>query len=150
MDIGSALDALATIHGTLSITSPIAASIKKVHTYAPNRDSTLPDTPCWMLTWSFRELQEGMSGRRFQVYTVRCQLFIEDADLNRAAAIATAFHVAWIDLMDQHNQLGGTVTKIDRRGGEPTLGLLTWAEKPYVGLDLYLDLHLVDSTTYSA
>lgn len=139
MNIGTVLDRIVTLQQGLSITAPIAASVKRVHKFPPNRAQALADCPAWVNTWTMTRT-DAQAGHWFEFYTVHCQLFVNDADLNRAADIATAFHVAFVIAMETDFRLSGTVLGVYPRGGDPTLALLEWAGQGYVGLDEFVDL----------
>ena len=143
MDIRSALDQLIILQAALSITDPETVTIKKAWKYMAPQDAILPDAPCWMNEW--RMVSEGRdSGLRRQDYTVHMQLFIDNADQERAADIASAFHVALVAALDLKITLSGTVVLHNLRGGDPTLAILERAGRSYVGLNLYLDLLMED------
>jgi hypothetical protein len=65
---------------------------------------------------------------------------VQDADLNRGAAIASAFLPAFLSAIGADFTLGGTCLFADVRGGDPTLGLLEWAGQGYPGLTLLVDV----------
>lgn len=142
-NLSTVLDAVTAIQAALTITSPITASIKKAHRYPPNRNSVLPDTPCWMNGWTFaRQDDVDFDGNEKFFYTINCQLFVEDADISRGADIATAFHQAWVDALLADTTLGSSANGLTYtpRGGDPTLVVLEWGGKGYVGLNEYLDV----------
>lgn len=148
MNIRSALDNLIVIQAALSITSPDSISIDRAYKFFPDRDSALPDTPCFINSWSLTGEDRRVSLRDAR-FTVHMQLFIDDADLDVGADIASAFLEAIMDALDADVSLGGTVTNTDLRGGDPTLGLLDWAGQGYVGLNLFLDLQMMEPKSFS-
>lgn len=149
MDIRTVLDELVTIEAALTITSPIAASIKRAYKYPPSRNADL-ETPCIINNWSMPD-SAGMGGLRVQNYTVHGQLFINDADIDRGCDIATAFWGKLVDALGQNVTLGGTATRASLRGASPdTVVLLPWNEKPYQGLDFFIDVLLKDTFAYVA
>lgn len=147
-NIRAALDTLITLQAALSIASPITASIKKAYKYVPDRNVSLPDTPCWMNTWTHVR-RERYHGQRDDFYVVNCQLAVNDADLDRAADIATAFHEAFADALDGNVTLGGKVIVANLRGGDPTLILLSWGGQGYVGLNEFVDLEIVETKAFA-
>lgn len=146
MDIRSALSRLTAIQQGLSITTPITASIKKAWTYFPPENAVV-DTPCFLNSWTLVEEARNPS-HRIQRYTVRMQLLVHDADMERAADIATSFHVQLVDALDADVNLAGTVSYQTLRGGNPTLAILERGGRIYVGLDLYLDLVMSEPRTF--
>jgi len=148
VDIGSALDRIIAIQGGLSITSPITESIKVAYKYSPAANVGLPDAPAFFNEWTL-EREERHVSMRIQYYTVHMQLLVRDADLNRAADIATAFHVALVDAFDADVQMNNTVTQSSLRGGSPTLAGFVRNNINYIGLDLFLDLELKEAKSFS-
>lgn len=147
MDIATALTRLATMEKALTISAPIAASIKRVHTLPPNRGQALADTPCWINSWQLSRIESGLGGAagpRHEYYAVHAQLFVSDADINRAASIATAFLPKFIEALNADYTLGDAVLTAELRGGDPTLALLEWGGQSYAGLDLFVDLDLAN------
>lgn len=145
MDITTAVAALAALEAGLTITSPVATGVKRVFTFPPNRQQALTEAPCWVNTWSLVRVewtQSGTTANRQEFYTVTSQLFVQDADLNRGAAIASAFLPAFLSAIGADFTLGGTCLFADARGGDPTLGLLEWAGQGYPGLTLLIDLEI--------
>lgn len=146
MNLAAILDAVVAVQTALTITSPIATSIKAVHRYPPNRQSVLPDTPCWMNGWTFNRVEDQVDfdGNQRYFYTINAQLFIKEADLNQGAAIATAFHQKWIDAVLANAALNGpTIHNLAPRGGDPTLVMLEWAGVGFIGLNEYLDVEFM-------
>jgi len=148
MDIRSALTQLIAVQDGLSITDPIVASIEKAWTYMIPQNSIAPDTPCWMNTWRMDREERGSSVRR-QFYTINMQLLVRDADQERAADIATAFHVALVTALDGNLTLSGSVKTQTLRGGDPTLFVVDRGGLAFIGLDEFLDLELWDAATFA-
>lgn len=154
MNIRTALDRIVTLQLALTITAPITASIKAAHKYPPNRGIALPDTPCWMNSWTLDRVEREYRTRH-AFYEVSAQLFVLDTDLNRAADIATAFHVAFMDALDTSASINddAAIARWDHggsgRASDPTLSLLDWAGKSYIGLSEFLRLELLDTVTFT-
>ena len=51
-DIRTALTNLVTLQESLSITAPISSSILRAYKFTPPQSSSLPDTPCFLNTWT--------------------------------------------------------------------------------------------------
>ena len=144
MDIRTALDALVIREAALTIAAPAAATIAKVYKYMPPQEITL-ETPCFTNGW--RLVRHDMGHGRSSVlegYAVNAQLFIGDADLEVAADIATAFHVAFVtDIQDGDNTLGGAASVYRFREGEgASLVALQRAGLNYIGVDYHLEVLL--------
>ena len=148
MDIRSALDRIIVIQGGLSITSPSTENVKKAYKYVPRANVILTDVPAFTNEWTLASLERFVSFR-IQNYTVHMQLFVEDADIDRAADIASSFHKELIDALDADIALSNTVTQHSLRGGNPTLVGLERAGRMYIGLDLFLDLEMKEGATFS-
>jgi hypothetical protein len=148
MDIASAMDRIVAIELGLSISQPVAVTVKRAYKYPPAMNVALPSTPAWVNTWTLTRYQR-MSGKRTHEYAVNAQLHVEDANQDRAAEIATNFYVAFIAALDADVTLNHTAVLHTPRGGDPTLVLFERAGKGYVGLNLFLDLFLEDATQFS-
>ncbi len=149
MDIRSALDRIVVVQGGLAITDPITASVQKAWKYVPSRRATLADTPAFTNSWRLVSTESGNSLFRRQ-YTVNMQLFVNDADTDRAADIASSFEQALHVAFNADKRLENTVTRQTIYGGDPTLALLEYAKKTYVGLDLFMDIWMNDDVTFAA
>ena len=136
------------MQAAIAITDPVTASIKKAYKYVPAASVALPDTPCWTNEWTLTSVDRFV-GLRIQNYTVHMQLFVQDADLDRAADIASSFHKEFVDDLDADISLNNTVTQQSLRGGSPTLAGLQRANLAYIGLDLFLDIEMKEGVTFS-
>ena len=144
MDIRTALDALVTREAALTIAAPVAATITKAYKYMPPQEITL-ETPCFTNGWRLVSHKMGHGrGSVLETYVVNAQLFVEDADLERGADIATAFHVAFVtDIEDGDNTLGGAASVFQFRDGESaSLVALQRAGKNYIGVNYFLEVLL--------
>lgn len=89
---------LVTILGAVSITTPIAASIKRVYPYRPANQA---DFPCVVLRNPPGKTLIGRGGATRKVrYDVPIEVYVRDADLQRAGAILDAFEDAITDAFD--------------------------------------------------
>ncbi len=148
MNIRSALDALIVIQASLTITDPASISVKRAYKLFPDRDSALPDTPAWTNSWTLAR-EDRRIDLRETFWTVNMQLYVDDADLDVGADIASAFMEEIMDALDGDVTLGGAVTDSALRGGDPTLGLLDWGGLGYAGLNLFLDLKMTEAKAFS-
>lgn len=140
MDILSALERLLVIQRQTQVVDPTPLAVKAAYLTSPPRGQALPDTPCWLNGYALNRIAWQPS--RFEYYTVHAQLFVDDADLDRAARGATALLGQFIADLAADYQLGGNAVSTDLRGGDPTLAMLEWAGRAYVGLDLFVDVEL--------
>lgn len=144
MDIRAALDQLIIRQAALSITSPITESIKKAHKYMAPPEGDIPEAPCFMNSWQLvrHEMGHG-TGSVVEIYVINSQLFVKDADRERGADIATAFHVALItDLEDGDASFASTVVRIRPRDGDGA-SLVNYPERAgYVGVNYFLEATL--------
>ncbi len=145
MDIRTALDAIVTREAAITIAAPVAATIRKAHKYMAPQEATLPETPCFMNGWRLVSHKMGHGrGSVIETYVVNAQLFIEDADIEVAADIATAFHVAFVtDIEDGDITLGGAAKKYQFRDGDgASLVALQRAGRNYIGVNYFLEVLL--------
>jgi flagellar capping protein FliD len=147
-DIRTALTNLVTLQEGLSITAPVSSSIKRAYKYTPPMSSALPDTPCFLNTWSLTNQELDVSLRVLS-YTIRMQLIVHDSDQDQAADIASSYMNAIITAQNADVTLNGSVTQCELRGSDPTLGVLNWAGVDYIGLDLLLDVTISDAVATS-
>ena len=140
-DIRTVMTKITAMQEGLSITAPISSSIKRAYKYMPPMSSSLPDCPCWLNAWTLTR-QELDIGLRVLFYSVRMQLVIDDADQDQAADIASSYMNAFINAHYQDVQFDGSCNVSYLRGGDPTLAVLNWAGRDYIGLDLFLDCEL--------
>src|SRR6185369_13814444 len=100
MGIRAAMNALATLQETLSITDPISTSVVKAYKYTPNaRDTLKGSVPCFINTYTLHPELRSPDLREL-IFDIRMQFACYDADRNKAAEIASAFLDAYIDLLD--------------------------------------------------
>jgi len=145
-DIRTALTNLVTLQESLSITAPISSSILRAYKYTPPMSSALPDTPCFLNTWTLTNQELDIS-LRVLFYTIRMQLIVHDADQDQAADIASSYMNAIITAQNADVTLGGSVNQCFLRGSDPTLGVLQWAGIDFIGLDLLLDVEIKDAVS---
>lgn len=104
-----------------------------------------PECPAWMNTWEM--IGETRQGFREHVYDVRMQLFIENADLEVAADIATAYWAKLMLALDGGQSLGGTCNHTVLASGK--LAKNSWGGRPYPGLDCHLTVYCKDIVTFN-
>lgn len=99
---------LATVLATVSITTPITASIQRVYTEAP---MTITDDPCFVLYGSDGEMMWMAGGTAAEdIHTETFRLFVSDADWDQAHAIANAFWKATRAALKPEGGLGNFAT----------------------------------------
>ena len=145
-DIRTALTNLVTLQESLSITAPISSSILRAYKFTPPQSSSLPDTPCFLNTWTLTNQELDIS-LRILFYTIRMQLIVHDSDQDQAADIASSYMTALITAQNADVTLNGSVNQCFLRGSDPTLGVLQWAGVDYIGLDLLLDIEIKDAVS---
>lgn len=145
-NIADALAALALIEAAVTTTvSGVTFATKAVYTYPPAQGNALPTTPAWINVWVLQPRATGASSLRRLRYSVRTQLFIAEADLNRGLEAATRMSMDFIDRLDGNVTLkdaGGaaTVSRMDYRGSDPTIGTAERGGRSYQVLDMFVDL----------
>lgn len=99
-----ARDAIAGLLETVTITSPVTSSIKKVYKY---RDQSESDFPCIVMpNPPGKVIERGPSGYRSKLYKVLLHLMVRDADDDRQAEMLDAFEEAIIEKFDSAVTLG--------------------------------------------
>jgi len=135
--IDTALDRIVALQLALTITSPIAETVKSALKEPPPLMSALPDMPCWINWLEYPAYQRSNSMRERQ-YIVHMQLFVRDMD--RGSGIARAFKDKLDVALDDDITLAGACTlQRNLRGAEREL---EWAGVRFRGLDLMLDVIL--------
>lgn len=151
--IREAMGAVATLIGGLEITAPYARTVPKVWPFPPPRDKTLAETPCAILGYEQRPVVFGPAILH-KPYSIHIQFFAgrSDAELDVRAAIAAEFNDKLITALSGSQLLGGTVSVINGLRGEvpESLVVLNWNNVGYVGLDLWLDVTIVQAASHAA
>lgn len=146
-DFSPALDRIAAVQAGLTITSPVALSIKRSYRVPPSQSKMLSDLPCFINTVDMPAVQWLPNQQRARTYTVLMQLFVGDADSDRGREIALSFLEAMITAFHDDLTLNGTCTNQRLRGGTPTLARFSWAGSEFVGIQVLMDVFLRDSGT---
>ncbi len=120
--VRATLDSIVTLQAALSITSPIAQTIKRAYKTVPKQDS-MPETPCFINIPRLIRVSH-IAGARAQTWQVRMQLLVDDADQNQAADIVLAYTEKLIDALSDAQTMNGLPVIIT----ETTSGDLTGLE----------------------
>lgn len=140
MSIRDVVTGLVSVQSQLAISTPASVKIRHAYAFPPNRKADL-ETPCWINGWDLTRVERRLTGGvTRQFYTVTTQLFCYDADLFRAADIASAFLDPYVVALNNNITLNGSCKQSDLRGGNPTLAMLEWNGKGYPGLHLLVDV----------
>lgn len=154
MNIRDVIAAVNVIQAAITISSPSSIAVAKVWPYFPPQSVAVSESPAFFNEWIFVREDRTTNGMRQQYYTDHMQLFVYDADSDRAADIATAFMAAIVDAFDAEETLNGTAfrTKLRGSGGgnRPAIFPVKWDNFTFIGLDLYLDIELTEGKTYVA
>lgn len=140
MNFDNFLSALEELERSISVTSPVAATVKRAYWGAPPQSMT--DLPCAINALSEPERTLGF-GSREQRLRIQVQVLVGPAtgDTSRQSRLATALWFAAKDVFDRDPTIGGTVSFSTLRGGEPTVPvLLQHAGQAYIGLNAYLEI----------
>lgn len=141
--IRTVLDSLVTLESGLTITSPLAASVSRVYRLPPTGTIAL-EPICFMNSADLIAYKVFNASTRERIYSVRMQLFVQDADWDRAGDIALAFQ----------DKLGAALDAQDALwiSGVPTCSLwrnltggprvLSWNKVDMPGLDMRMDVVL--------
>lgn len=138
MPYDDARSRIATVLATISITVPLTASIERVYTDPP---ATLQDLPCFVMYGAEGEYDWTADGAAIaeEVETERFQLFIHDADLDRAANIVRGFQVATRNAFKTEPGLGGHAVVRRLRWGRPTGLRYAGNDTIYTGCDFFIE-----------
>jgi len=149
MSIRTIMDKIVAIQGKLSITDPGVVEVKKVWKYVPPQNMTITDIPCWMNTWTVGKCIWGAGNQREVPYRVNMKLLAADAtqQQDKAADIATAFWGEALKAFQDDHMLGGDDRIQDLEGGEPTLIIIDYGTRSYVGLNLFLNILVSEGNT---
>ena len=153
-NIADALAALVLIENAVTVSvGGVTFATRKAHAYPPPAADALPTNPAWINTWTLSRRESGHSMRTL-FYTVRVQLFIDDADIDRGCEAATRMHVDFIDRLDSNVTLkdalaAATVTRLDYRGVDPSVGIAERGGKRFEVMQMDLDLIIQTGFAYS-
>jgi len=140
------LDRLIALEKTIGITSPVAATVKRVYFGAPA--NSISDLPCVINTLAEPERTLGMAGRREERYRINIQLLVARAapEDERSSRIAAAFWFAAKNAFDADTSIGGTVMFSTLRGANPTVPvILQHGGQAYIGFDAFLDVRSIEA-----
>src|SRR3989304_9589269 len=106
MAYSDARSQIGAVLATISISSPIVASIQKVYSDPPE---TIQDWPCFVMYGAEGEYDYTAGGAAIgeEPGTELVQLFIKDDDADQAAAIVRAFQVETRNAFKTEDGLGG-------------------------------------------
>jgi len=146
--IRAALAAIVSIQEALTITDPLAVTVKKAWKYFPPEDMGAVETPFWMNAFTAHptDVRFGYAERNF---TVHMMMLVKDADEERAADIATAFYESLEDAHIANRSLSQTVVDSQLRGAEPTITTAMWAGVRHIALEAFLDLVMKEGVEVS-
>ncbi len=127
-------------------------AIKRTYTYWPDANRMVNDLPCWINQWESTEASYRSGGWAFGTQTAHLQLFVAEisADAALKSAAAIAFYPKFLQAFAAVKLGGwGPITVLAHRSNAIP-ALLEYAGKAFVGLDLFLDVHLKGSMEITA
>lgn len=128
-----------TVLGTISITSPVSAKIKKVYADPPG---TIGDHPCFIMYGSSGTVEWAVGGAAIEeTHTERVRLYIYDSDLDRAANLVRAFRAAMLVAFKPEGGLSAFATVAEMRWDEP--GSVTYGKRDYTVQDFFITFHVL-------
>lgn len=136
---------LATQLATVSITSPITQTIRRVYQTPPG---AVQDTPCFIIFPPGVIVERPFGGLRIDRHRVRIALLLRDADKDRAGELVDAYREALITLVDSHITLNSTVTVISAQEVEEGTSV-SYAGMEYPGCITFLTLETKQSVNYA-
>jgi len=134
------LDALFALERTISITSPVAMTVRRTYWGAPT--DSITDLPCIINTLAETDRTLGMGTRREENFRIIIQFLAVRAmpEDERSSRIATAFWFAAKNAFDANTTISGTVTFSTLRGADSTVPvILQHGGLAYVGFDGFLE-----------
>lgn len=166
VNIRDAIRAIVAVQESLEITVPTTVKAKKAFPYSPPQNEVITaNLPAWTNGWELTGVDRPSGDVSFRYYTVHMQLHVAQAtngDDSRAADIATAFMEAIHTALESKNAAGiGGMKLVGEVGGVlvPTVeghdrlrGVLTALGDPpsrTIGLDLFLDLQILNTSAHS-
>lgn len=139
----------------LSVSSPVARTVKKVWPYFPPADQVVTDTPCFVNTYAVTGVNFESAVRRVR-YAVHARLVIYDANSDQAAKIAASFQEPIIDRFGSNILLSGLsgwmVNTLRFESEQPVFfeDLSAASGKALLGLDFFIDLTNSKAATNAA
>lgn len=143
----TARTAIASIIEAVSITTPIAESIKKVFQTQP---ANIADFPCVIIMGAAKRVTRPPS-LRSKYYDVRVRLVIRGADLARSADVIDAFEEAIIDAFDnavKFNLAGENYLLMEGPNWEEP-GMFDIGGQAHSGADAILSIKLQDAKAFA-
>src|SRR5690554_55398 len=144
MDFNTFWNNLRTLEKEISITSPVAKTVKNAYWGTPPK--AVGSLPAVINTLSEADRTLGF-GSRDQRIQVNVQLLVAKATVEdeRSCMIATAFWFASKDAFDKDYNLGGSVSMATLVGADPTVPvILVHAGQAYIGFNAVLTLQAVE------
>lgn len=142
--LDAALTRIAAIQAALSISSPVALTVKQAHQDPPG---TVQDEPCFINTVELTETRYGPGSQR-RIYTVKMQFLCRDERAADASAIARAFQEAMIAAFNADIRLNGTCSVATLGGVGPVTGL-EYAGTPYIGFEQPLVVTMHEAVAFA-
>lgn len=148
--------ALAGLLESLTITEPIAESVKRAYKFIPKTGTQLKDFPCAFATFEQRPITFGPAilhkDYTSHVYLVAGPSSV-DADVRAdvAAALLDAF-ITRLAESENTIRLNGTVALVQSlRGQSPdTLDVISWGNVGLIAVELFIDFKITEVPGYSS
>lgn len=129
----------------LSVSSPVATSVKKVWPYFPPADKVVTDTPCFVNTYAVRDVLYEPALRRVR-YAVHARLVVYNSNSADAAKVAASFQQPIIDRFGSNITLSGLsgwfINTLRFESEQPVFfeDLSAACGKELFGLDFFIDI----------
>ena len=137
----------------IAITAPVASAIVEAYPTVPDLRTPITDLPCVMMPTHELQAVDFRSSFIEKRYAINLQVFVHEVEVEQGlgARMASAFEDAIILACSNAMRLGGNASVIRGvRGERDTLARLTWADKAFVGLDMWIDVTLKETKAHSA
>ena len=138
---------LILIQAAVNISDPVELTTTKAYKFVPPQSVAVPGT-FWMNEWTLVSEDRNV-GMRDQLYSIHMQLLHTESSLEQGADVVSALHGDLVDRLDANVTLTQTVSNSALRGGSPTLVTLQRAGGVYIGLDLFLDVRMIETQDFT-
>lgn len=149
MSLVSAINRLIVIQAALSISDPVAYSVKKAFPYFPAQSKALADLPAFINTWTRTELNETASFRTSK-YLITTQFAVGKVGVedDQMALVATAFFEKYTIELGHDVALAGQATLINETA-EDALRRWELGGYAYMGFEHHLEIQINEAFVYS-
>lgn len=143
---------LVALQAGLVLTDNDLPNIGKLRAFTsfPSQTDTMP-APAWVNEPRMTQLRWSSGNDRHTFWEIRSQLFIENADLDRAVEIAMEFDEQFKVALEADMMLGRTLANtVSLAGDRPNFGILSWNGLSYGGSSYLLNVETEKAVVLAA